>query len=107
MTESVLSKSGVPIRLTDERWLHITEEHTELAGYRLEILEAIAAPERILAGADGEHLAVPHASGWKVLVAVYRELEEDGFVITAFATRRLASLHRRTQIWPSPRSSNS
>ena len=30
MTESVKSVHGVTIRLTDERWAHITEEHAEL-----------------------------------------------------------------------------
>ena len=27
MVDLVQSKQGVPIRLTDERWSHITEEH--------------------------------------------------------------------------------
>jgi hypothetical protein len=100
VAEAVLSQRGVPIRLTDERWLHITEEHSELAGYRLEVLEAIAEPERILQGSMGELFALRSRPDGKVLVAVYRELEEDGFVITAFLTRRVASLNRRTQIWP-------
>jgi hypothetical protein len=26
VVETVVSKNGIPIRLTDERWLHITEE---------------------------------------------------------------------------------
>jgi hypothetical protein len=34
------------------------------------------------------------------LVAVYRESESDGFIITAFQTRRTQSLDRRRQIWP-------
>jgi hypothetical protein len=34
-----ISKNGVPIRLTEERWFHITEEHSEMAGYYFEILE--------------------------------------------------------------------
>jgi hypothetical protein len=29
----VNSINNVPIRLTDERWLHIIENHDELAGY--------------------------------------------------------------------------
>ncbi|MHC1574416.1 MAG: hypothetical protein ACXQTY_01225 [Candidatus Methanogasteraceae archaeon] len=33
------SKNGVPIRLTKERWFHITEEHSEMAGYYFEVLE--------------------------------------------------------------------
>jgi hypothetical protein len=39
MTEVVVSKNAVPIRLTDERWAHITEEHNELAGLRLNVLK--------------------------------------------------------------------
>ena len=35
------------------------------------------------------------------MVVVYRETNpSDGFVITAFLTRRLRSLDRRNQIWP-------
>ena len=54
MLETVLSKNGVPIRLTDERWVHITEEHCELAGLRLEVLETVANPSRVLAGGNGD-----------------------------------------------------
>lgn len=57
MKAVVTSKRGVPIRLTDEPWTHITEEHCELAGMRLEVLETIAKPVRIYEGDGGEHLA--------------------------------------------------
>lgn len=100
MTAVVLSKNGRPVRLTDERWAHITEEHCELAGLRLEVLEAIANPARIIAGHAGELLALRELDAGKWLVAVYRETEQDGFVITAFVTRRLRSLASRRQIWP-------
>jgi len=53
MTEIVNSKNGVPIRLTDERWAHVTEEHSELAGLRLEVLETVANPTEIFAGNRG------------------------------------------------------
>ena len=39
---TVESRNGKVIRLTDERWVHIIEEHAELAGMRLEVLEAVA-----------------------------------------------------------------
>lgn len=68
MTESVSSKNGVAIRLTDERWSHITEEHAELAGYRHEVLETIAEPERILCGLAGEHLALKKQKDGKLLL---------------------------------------
>ena len=90
----------MPVRLTDERWAHISEEHCELAGLRQEVLETVANPSRIYAGQASERLAAREAGGGKWLVAVYRELADDGFVITAFLTRRIASLERRKQLWP-------
>jgi hypothetical protein len=96
----VVSKNGVPIRLTDERWTHIGEEHSELAGMRLDVLEAVSDPERIFAGGAGELLAARPIAEGKWLVVVYRESEDDGFIITAFVTRRTRSLFRRTQLWP-------
>jgi hypothetical protein len=100
MTGTATSKNGVAIRLTDERWAHITEEHAELAGCRLEVLEAIAEPERIVSGGAGELLALRKQNDGKTLVVVYREAAGDGFVITAFLTRREALLKRRKQLWP-------
>ena len=58
MISEVVSKTGIPVRLTDERWAHITEEHCELAGLRSEVLETVFHPERILAGGDGELMAI-------------------------------------------------
>jgi hypothetical protein len=80
--------------------VHIIEEHSELAGMRLEVLETVAEPGRILQGGEGELLAVRELEVGKFLVVVYRELETDGFIITAFVTRRAASLDRRKQLWP-------
>ncbi len=100
MIETVLSKNNILIRLTDERWAHITEEHCELAGMRLEVLETIESPYKILAGEEKELLAVQETEKGKFLIVVYRELNNDGFIITAFLTRRIKSLNRRKQIWP-------
>ena len=97
---TVFSKNGVPIRLSDERWAHIIEEHCELACLRPEVMESIAQPERVLAGGAGELLAVREMEPGKWMVAVYREFKDDGFVITAFLTRRRAALERRKQLWP-------
>ena len=100
MTGTARSIRGVPIRLTDERWAHITEQHCELAGLRDEVLAAVARPERVLAGGAGELLAVREVEPGKSVVVAYREDGADGFVITAFVTRRLESLARRVQLWP-------
>ena len=72
----------------------------ELAGHKLDVLEAIADAERVVAGGAGELLALKKQPDGKTLVAVYREDANDGFVITAFLTRREAALNRRKQLWP-------
>ncbi len=97
----VRSKSGVPIRLTEERWLHITEEHSEMAGYYFEVLETVQEPKTIYAGRYGELLAAREVERGKYLIVVYKEVsKEDGFVITSFLTRRISQIERRTKLWP-------
>ncbi len=96
----VISKNNVPIRLPDERWFHITEEHSEMAGYYFEVLETIEEPEIIYEGKTGELLAVRNIEEGKYIVVIYRELsKEDGFVITAFITKQKNKLERRRKIW--------
>jgi hypothetical protein len=98
----VYSTQGVPIRLTDERWQHITRRHPEMSSLRDWILETVAEPELIQRGDFGELLAVrfyvetPLTS--KFLVAAYREISaEDGFIVTAYLTRQPSS--RRIVLW--------
>ena len=100
MIDLIHSVNKIPIRLTDERWAHITEEHCELAGLRLEVLEVVANPERVLAGMEGELLAVRELGPGKHLVVVYRELAGEGFIITAFLTSKTKALEKRKQLWP-------
>jgi hypothetical protein len=100
MINEVVSKNGIAIRLTDERWAHITEEHCELAGLRPDVLETVFQPERILAGSEDELIAVREIDQGKHLVVVYREHKNDGFVITAFITSKARSLAKRRQLWP-------
>jgi hypothetical protein len=96
----VRSKRNVPIRLTEERWFHITEEHSELAGYYFEVLETVGNPEAIYEGKAQECIAAREIGKGKYIVVVYRELsKDDGFVITAFLTRRRSQLERRQKIW--------
>ena len=88
--------------LPAERWQHIAVEHSELAGQRAAVLEALANAEYVLEGTAGELLAVRRLDSSKVLVVAYREMEShDGFVITAFTTSRVAALfQQRRQLWP-------
>lgn len=97
---SVTSQNNLPIRLTEERWAHIIEEHGELGGMQATVLVTVAAPERILLGGAEEYLAVREVEPGKWLVVVYREGVEDGFIITAFLTRKRRQLDRRIQLWP-------
>jgi hypothetical protein len=54
--------------MPEERWLHIREEHGELAGRRTEVLNTVNTPQRILAGSQGEKLAVREIATGKFLV---------------------------------------
>ena len=96
----VRSKNGIFVRLTDERWAHIVEEHSEMAGLRHEVLEAIADPSMILEGRYGVLIAVQKILEGKYLVVVYRETHDDGFVITSFTTRQQRFLTKRKKLWP-------
>ncbi len=100
MIATINSKNGIPIRLTDERWAHITEEHTELTDKYSAVLETVAKPTRILAGGEGELLATREIEAGKWLIVAYRELANDGFVITAFMTSKVSGFERRKQLWP-------
>jgi len=97
---TTLSKNNIPIRLTTERWSHIMEEHGELANLRQTILDTVVNPTRILAGSDGALIATQELKSGKWMVVVYRETNGDGFIITAFLTRRINSLNKRKQLWP-------
>jgi hypothetical protein len=99
--EVTQSRNGVPIRLTDERWLHITEEHSEMAGYFFEVLETVQEPEAVYEGKSQELLATREIAPGRHLIVIYRELSpEDGFVITAFLTTRITMIDRRRRLWP-------
>lgn len=101
MMNIVGSKNGVPIRLTEERWIHITEEHSEMAGYYFDVLETVQEPGAIYEGKAGELLAAKEIEPGKHMVVVYKEVsKEDGFVITAFLTKRIRQIEGRAKLWP-------
>lgn len=51
--DAIRSKNEVSIRLTEERWFHIKEEHSEIAGYYFEVHETVEEPEAIYEGKTG------------------------------------------------------
>ena len=93
--------SGIWIRLPEKRWQHIVEEHPELEDLRQEVLFTVGRPLKVLAGSRGELLAIREMRPGKFLVVVYKETSSnDGFIITAFLTRRIGQLEKRVVLWP-------
>lgn len=77
--------------------MHIIERHSELGGYSREVLGTIENPDKIYQGTAGELIAVRKKE--RYLAVMYKEDENDGFVITAFFMRRLGSLQKRRIVW--------
>jgi len=100
----IYSKNKIPIRLTQERWAHITRRHPELQNQKSKVEETISNPEFIQEGDYGELLAIRFYShtlfGPKYLIVAYKEVaDQDGFVLTAYFTNLFSK--RRHLIWKS------
>lgn len=92
------SKNNVPIRLTEERWFHIVENHDELAGYYDEVLNTIEDPDFIIKGYRGALIALKKMNN-KFLAVIYKELNpNEGFIITAYFTSKI-KLEKEEIIW--------
>lgn len=95
--ETVYSINGVPIRLTDERWEHIVDEHSYMAAYYEMMLDVVEEPTYILRGQRGVLVAVEPLGKRKFLHVMYREVNKgDGFILTAFIQK---SFDRKKVIW--------
>lgn len=99
MQEIAISKNNVPIRFTDERWVHIIENHDDLAGFYDDILATIEEPDYIIEGYGQALIALKEMKRRKILAVVYKEITgKDGFVITAYFTTKL-QLEKETVLW--------
>lgn len=102
-----ISKNGNSIRLTSKVWFEkIIAEHPEfsiLPAYSDELLKTIEDPEYIIDGWQGEKLALRWCEkapkNPKYLCVVYREYENEGFIITAFFISKYGKLLRRNVLW--------
>ena len=72
MTNITYSVNSIPIRLTDERWTHIVENHDDIAGYYFDVLETIANPTWIFEGEEDELWAVKLVSERKAILVIYK-----------------------------------
>lgn len=98
----VNSVNKVPIRLTEERLIHIISSHKEvLRKDKSRVLNAVEKPDFILQGDVGEILAIKKISGKSLwLVVVYKEVNrKDGFILTAYFTSDNRWLFKRKILW--------
>ncbi|MEW6238071.1 MAG: hypothetical protein AB1656_21995 [Candidatus Omnitrophota bacterium] len=98
----VNSINTVPIRITDERWRHITHRHPEMYNQLDKVSLTLSNPDMILEGDTKELLAIrlfPQTPlTRKYLVAAYRESSQnDGFILTAYFASQPSQ--RRTILW--------
>ena len=95
----IKSKNSIPIRLTAERWLHIIENHDDLAGYYDNVLNAIEEPDYSIKGYKAAFIALKEIEKGKFLATVYKELsKEDGFIITSYFTSKI-KLEKEAIVW--------
>ena len=92
------SINGVPVRLTDERWSHIVEFHDELIDREDDVLETVSKPAWITRGYGGSLIAWKPFGRGKFLSVIYKEISfGDGFIVTAFFTRKAK---KENKVWP-------
>jgi len=107
--EVAVSRNGITIRITDERWTHVVESHDYMAGNRDLVIETIEDPDAIVAGRKEELSALRHYQATSIsekhVVVIYRELEDDGFLITALMTSAPETILRKGEIWQRPQTS--
>jgi hypothetical protein len=102
MTYTAFSIHQISIRLTNERWRHISVGHPEMAAYIDQILDCVENPEIVYQGNEDEFIAVKTLDNEKLkfIVVVYKEsFDNDGFIITSFITNKLAYLHNKQVLW--------
>ncbi|MEM0461599.1 MAG: hypothetical protein QW318_05305 [Candidatus Caldarchaeum sp.] len=90
------------IRLSEKAWGHISTRHPEVSFYKSEIIEAVKGPDTVLKGSRGEFKAIKYLSrthlGPKHLVVVYKVVNEEKHIITAYFTSDLGSV-RGEVVW--------
>ena len=98
----IISKNGAAIRMTSERWEHITIGHPEMADYYYEVLDTIEHPDTIYEGNNNALIAVKKVNELvtKFFVVIYKETSSaDGFVITAYFSNKIQEFNKKPIIW--------
>jgi hypothetical protein len=93
---------GRSIRLTEERWAHISE-HPEMAGMEAALEQTLAAPEVIVQSSGDPEARLYYRFfsatrlGGKYLCVVVKVRGEDAFVVTAYLTDQVK---KGKDLWP-------
>ncbi len=69
-----ISKNGVSVRLTEERWFHVTENHDDLAGHYDDVLLTIEDPDYVIDGYRKALIALRRFTRTRYLAVVYKEV---------------------------------
>jgi hypothetical protein len=101
------SVSGRIVRLSESVWfekiLKAHPEFKERSEYLEEIKRTVEEPDYIIIGWAGEYLALRFCEmapkGPKHLCVIYRELDDEGFIITTFFISKMQKLLRRGMVW--------
>ena len=93
MVSILLDMLGRKIKLSNERWRHITTVHPEIERYRKEVEETVSDPELVKQSLYSNEVTLyykcyPNILGGKH-IAVVVKLNENKFVITAYITDRI------------------
>jgi hypothetical protein len=88
------SKLGRKIRVSQNYWDYIIRvKHAELEGLETEIKEALRSPIEVRKSKkDPSVYLYYHPFGNKFISVVTKHLNGEGFIITAYLTRRISSV---------------
>jgi len=86
----VRTKDGKIIRLAERQWLHIKQRHPEMPNRLDDIEDAITNPTARIQHSEGVTKFYKFMKDEnKYIMAAVKILNGDGFVVTAYKTRRI------------------
>lgn len=88
----VKDKSGRSIYLSKERWIHINQEHPEVAPFMEDIKDAIVTPVRIIQYEYDKKVRYYYKyfkQQLLYLLVIVKYLNNHGFIVTAYFVRNI------------------
>ena len=98
--DTTLSINNVSIRLTEERWNHISQNHDDLLGYYDDVLAVVHSPDMVLNTYGKSMMAIKQYGPKNYLCVIYKEISrKDGFIITAYLSKKV-HIKDNNIVWP-------